>query len=148
MKTPSFLVAVLMAGCSTVDSSSLIGHVVLDQHHTMTLAYWKPVEAEVASAVSALTAEFSRARRSNSGRLPHPLSEYVITCHGDEISGKRVMIIRGFHKSQKTLGELQAFNAESTGIVHQVSGGGALYFTFLYDPAVSRGVQFSIHAPK
>lgn len=131
-----------------MNPSSPIGYVVLDQHHTLALAYWKPVEAEIAWAVKALTEEFSRARRSNPGRLPHPLSDYVISCHGDEISGKRVMIIRGFHKSQKTLEELQAFNAESTGSVHLVSGGGALYFDFLYDPAVSRVVQFSVNASR
>ena len=148
MKAFCVIVALLLTGCSSIEPSFPTGRVVLDEHHTVTLAYWKPGGADIALMENALSVEFSRVRQSNPKRLPYLLSDYAITCYGDEISAKRVMIARGFHKSQRTLEELQHSNADPKRTVSLVYGGGALYFTMVYDVEKNRVDRFSINAPK
>src|SRR2546428_442821 len=135
MKTVIVSLAIALAGCASFPIVRPAGHVILDEEHAMTSAYWRPSEDEVQTLERDLARLFSVRDHRLSGMSDAKLSEYGMKYYGTVEAGRRIIVGKGVHVSRRSLRTLQEENDRPGAIPLEAFGGGSLYFTVVYDPA-------------
>lgn len=144
MKAPGLMLAAALAGCASIPPPLPAGHIILDQEHAITHAYWKPGEDEVKTLERELARLFVARDRRIVGMEGAQLSEYGLKYYGTVEAGRRVIVGKGVHVSQRSLQELREKNTRPGSIELETFGGGSYFFTVAYDPATRKIVH--VHA--
>lgn len=75
------------------------------------------------------------------------LSEYGVSYYGTVEAGRRIIVGKGVHVSQRSLRNLQEENERSSTFRLDTFGGGSLYFTLVYDPTAKKVLRVEANAP-
>jgi hypothetical protein len=146
MRLLAVMLTASLAGCASIPPPLPAGRIILDEEHATTVAYWKPSEDEVQSLERELARMFVSRDRRVSGMEGAKLSEYGVKYYGAVEAGRRVIIGKGVHLSQRSLRNLQEENDRPGIIALDAFGGGSLYFTLVYDPATRKIVRVRANA--
>jgi hypothetical protein len=125
-----------------------VGFVVAPRQHVVAHSYFSPTTDEIEVAQNALADLFLDSPKTAKLRMVYPLSDYVVRYHGDVVDGKKVIVAEGYHVSQESLTRLQEAMADPRNTIHQVFGGGALFFHYVYDVDTKQVLLFHFNAPK
>jgi hypothetical protein len=137
---------IAVAGCASIPPPGPAGHVILDAEHAVTVAYWKPSEEDVQALERDMARLFAWPDHRLSEMQGARLSDYGVKYYGTVEKGRRIIIGKGVHLSQRSVSDLQEANARDV-IELEAFGGGSLYFTIAYDPEKKKVLYVHANAP-